>query len=405
MAASSDVSMRGSSTSTQQNRLQFSQQDELNKFQLLFDNLKQLMAFEEGQKPWIQKDGKLIVDSGSSRLTRWVWGAFNTMYVDDLCQQVFNALINAKTGIEKFKEGKRVGRVEAFSVQKAFAISQLLLNPPKKTNGMPGNSLEAGLSNLMQTYTREGKKQTADRLNTLSFAWIAKLREQSEWIQQEKQNLEKVIKASDRVVDTIKEMSIPIPQAPPSPPSSSSNSPTPPRQIIIPKVHQFKRGIVEEKPVPKSSFLGGIVSRMRRDPHKKDIKKAPPSFLNTFMERLKKRNEKKIDIDEKVQQYKAENTRNRLGTMFNMKMFSRVAAPVEEEVFGDCVWIEEEKPPQLLRTTSVQVLPAPKLTDRLVRASSEVFSEEIVNALQKRFAKAFLEDEPEDWSEEELDVN
>jgi hypothetical protein len=400
-ATSSDVSMRGSTVPTQPNRLYFSLEVESNKFRLLFDNLKQLMSFEVGEKPWIQQDGRLTVDRTSWRVTRWAWGAFNTSFANDLCQQASDAMLEAKTGIDKFKEGKRLGRIEAFTVQKAFLISQLLLTPPKQLCGLPGNNLEQGFSNLIKTYNNEGKTQTVERLNALSFKWLISLREQSEWIQQEKQNLEKVMKASDRLIETIKEESSPVPSE-----SPKSSEPPPQSQVAL-KIHQFERGLVE-KPAPKSSSIfGAIVSRMKRDPHKKAIKTAPPNYLKQFMDRLGKRNEKKIDVEEKVQGFRAESAQRRLGTAFNLKMFSRVIDPENKEVFDDAVWIEEEKPRELVRTNSVPVLPSVVFTDRLIRASSEVFSQDIIDSLKKRFANALVDDEnqPEEWSDEELDVN
>lgn len=420
---------------------------QLTDFHKLFDNLKQLMAFEEGQKPWIDHSTKVLsVDPGSYRFTRWLRGAFDTKFVQELCNEVLKTLTAAKDPLAKGKMGETLRKNEAWTVQKAFHIAQLLLFPPFKIDGTPGNTLEEGFANLMFTY--KDKPNTHQSLNDLSRKWVPILLEACHEVLKDRNVIEQTqAKWNEMILNRM----VPAAQLAASSskprlhersPLSQSSSPKPPAPL--PR-HRFNLPIIklkptvqraQPKPLPAARLAQPSSSNAVADetlrqlvaiPHKQTILNAPPNFLDTLKKKLTldPNRLEVLNIVEKRRNMRIEEVNRASNGIFRNRMLQRAFRKFngDQEDFVDDFVTTEENSNSIEPKKPAQVRPcvkhaAPDLTrsisdanfslnkckeEVMKRTTSELnLQNTVTKALATMFENALREDEKsESWTDDD----
>lgn len=236
-------------------------QVEVNKFQILFNNLRQLMSFREGQKPTINHDtGALSVCAEGGRiynflvrpLSRRYYRAFNTEFVHTLCLDAHKILTDAQTHMRKSQADKNISEEEAWTVQRAFFIQRLVDTLRKQQI-----TLQQGFENLIKTYT--GTDLTQKALATCCTTWAGAIPLECQKVADQRIKIDKMLKEKESKLKELQAASSPkAPSSPISAAETSSPSPTPSRH---------SRGARKVKPIKKSR---------RRQPHV--VRESDPYF-------------------------------------------------------------------------------------------------------------------------------
>lgn len=397
----------------------FSRTDsEIKSFQLLIKNFIQLSSFEEGEKPYIDKETRTItVDKSYNWLVRWWWGAFYTDFIDIVCRDLFRVMKKAQEPIEKSMLGIKLTKREAWNVQKAFIISELI------DRGANGKKFQHGIQNLKTTYSHKPKIQK--QLSTLMNRWENSLLLESKMILKRRAAIEKILTLWNKILsesqseERLKRGRYRSGLAPK--PIAASSTPVSP-QI---SVSREKGGVVlvDQPSDPIISRLDETVKQLIVDPHKKTIKEAGPSFLDTLKRKLMGINLNRASLVDEVEKLRQKRiaeinyrSRQHNSRFFNATILGKaqekesVESSGETDKEGDEFKIseagafKESEGPLLIRSISQAVFSLADAKAPLRRVGSELLDKDALKeALEKRFQHCLnsSDDSAPTWSSED----
>ncbi len=411
--------------------------DQLQKFQILFSNLQQIMAFGKGEKPIIT-DGVITVDHIGGKFRRYFLGAFNTAFIEEQLTEALRVLKTGEAPIQRHIAGKTLKRTQAWNVQKAFQIAQLVSTlKDQQAHVYNAHSLQAGMTELMLTYQNDKKTVIVKELNRITENWLPKIEIESARVLKNRARIDKIHELWEQVLKAANE----------SQASSSGTSLKFPATLKNPLTshRRGKRGkakksshssssssarITENSCKPKNSqginlnepLFDETVSRMRKDPHKEIVKKAPLTFLEIIKERLQQVRVNDAKGEQILLQVEA-NRQKRLREiakknftqstqLFNSNLLQKVlkksTVEVDVEVEDECdetqmlinefEIIEKAKViggpvvgsdgnPRVLRSTSMMLSTSERAHPPLRSADSEVFDQNLIReALSRKFS-------------------
>lgn len=397
----------------------FSRTDsEIKSFQLLIKNFIQLSSFEENEKPYIDRETRTItVDRSYNWIVRWWWGAFYTDYIDILCRDLFYIMEKAQEPIEKSMSGFKLTKREAWNVQKAFIISELI------QKGNKGKKLQDGIENLKKTYSHKPKIQK--QLTTLMNRWESTLLFQSKLIMRRRETIEKILTLWNKILnesqseERLKRGRFPSRTSLRS--VAASSTPAASQTSISSNKTDTPNATPPSDPI--ISRLEDTVKQLIVDPHKKTIKQAGPSFLDTLKRKLMGINLNRaslIDEVEKLRQKRIDevNHQSRLqhSRYFNNTILGKAQATAPQEgangmekesdefKVSEPLKFSSSVEPQLIRSVSQAVFSIADTKAPLQRVGSELLDKDALKqALEKRFQHCInsSDDSAPTWSSDE----